>query len=628
MNAATLRLNISLKANLNAAAVAAPQFILLFGFLAACLLFQCAFCAAQDVPTGEVRYSISLSDPERHLVQIVVNIPPGEDFHELQLPVWNALYQIRDFSQNMIWIRAADPTGRPLRLDQIDKSRWMVVGSMQGAVVEYQMFSDDPGPYGAQLNPHHAFFNLAEVLIYAADLRNSPAQVEFQKVPPGLKIATALEKRSDAYVAANYDRLVDSPVEIGDFAEQDFDGACGRYRVVLDREASGGTPSQQILTAFVPQLRKIVDTASSWMNDCPFHEYLFIYHASDAPAGGGMEHSYSTAITLPAADFESPFSALLGVSSHEFFHLWNVKRIRPRGLEPVDYTKENYTDALWFSEGVDTTASQSILLQAGLLDEQHYLDHLSKEITELESRPAHLTQTVEQASLDAWLEKYPYYALPERSISYYNKGELLGVLLDLTMRSSSSNGGSLRDLFRWMNDHYAKQGKFFDGSNSIREAAETVGHLDLHTFFEKYVAGTEEIPWDRFFDWVGLRLEKEQVSVADPGFEAVQKFDRPPTVVEIYGNDARQAGLQAGDALLNVNGQGVGRDFDQVIAVLAPGEILRVTIRRDGVERTLEWKLTSRSRVEFHLRDVPGITPEQRARRAAWLFDRGPGRHP
>ena len=140
-----------------------------------------------------------------------------------------------------------------------------------------------------------------------------------------------------------------------------------------------------------------------------------------------------------------------------------------------------------------------VLLRAGLLDEQHYLNHLGEEITELENRPAHLTQSAEQSSVDAWLEKYPYYNLPTRSISYYNKGELLGVLLDLKMRDSTDDRSSLEDLLRWMNEHYAKQGKFFHDSEGIRQAVETLSKADFRDFFQKYVSGVDEIPWDEYF---------------------------------------------------------------------------------------------------------------------------------
>src|SRR5579864_2286950 len=591
----------------------------------ALLLF--VFLGARSA-SADVGYVISLTNPERHLIQVTVEIPPGPGTHELQLPVWNALYQVRDFSHYMNWIRAESLSGAPLRLVQLNKSRWKIEGTEHGARVVYEMFSDDPGPYGAQFNQRHGFFNLAEILLYPEDSRSAPTRIEIQNVPSKWRIATALLKRGNEYTAENYDRLVDSPIEIGMFDEQDFTGSCGKYRVIFDREISGDehedqTKAKAILAGMIAPLQRIVSSASAWMNDCPFQNYMFIYHASDSPGDGGMEHAYSTAISLPAKDFTANLDALLSTTSHEFFHLWNVKRIRPQSLEPVDYTKENYTTALWFSEGVDSTVGEYILLRAGLLDETQYLEHLSEEITELQRRPAHLTQTVEQSSLDAWLEKYPYYGLPDRSISYYNKGELLGVLLDLSMRNASDDRVSLRDLFRSMNEHYAKQGKFFADSGAVRSAAETVSRADLREFFQKYVSGTDEIPWNKFVERVGLHVVQAEMAVADPGFEAVQKFNQPPIVVDVQpGSAAERAGLKPEDAILRVNGRAVGRDFERAIAKVGPGEMLRLSVRREGAEHVLEWKLASRTQSVFQVKDVPGVTEQQRQRRAAWLFDK------
>jgi predicted metalloprotease with PDZ domain len=584
---------------------------------------------AAQAGASHVRYTISLANPQQHLVKVTMEIPASRESHELQLPVWNALYQVRDFSQYMNWIHAETASGQALELTQLNQSRWRIGGAQHGARVVYEMFSDDPGSYGAQLNSHHAFFNLAEILLYADDLRNEKAEMDIRDLPANWKIVTSLSQEGRLYIAESYDRLVDSPVEVGTFKERDFAGACGRYRVILDGGSNPDKPdtngkSDRILNRLIPPLERIVSLATEWMDDCPFESYMFIYHASDSPEGGGMEHAYSTAITLPAKDFEETSDRLLGFSAHEFFHLWNVKRIRPRSLEPVDYTKENYTTALWFSEGVDSTVGEYLCLRAHVFDEAGYLRHLSEEITEFENRPAHRTQSVEHSSLDAWLEKYAYYGLPVRSISYYTKGELLGMLLDLKMREASDDEASLRDLFRWMNAHYPKAGKFFADSEAVREAAETVSHAPFEEFFQKYVSGTEEIPWDKFFARVGLRVVESDIALADPGFEAVVKFDQPPVVVEVEpGSEAEHAGVKRGDVIVRVNGREVGREFDRAIANLGPGEVLRISMRRAGMKHELEWRLGSRKQAAFQLGDVPGVTSIQRARRAAWLFDQG-----
>jgi predicted metalloprotease with PDZ domain len=587
------------------------------------LLFFSAFSLAQ----APVRYVVSLADPERHLVQVTLEIPPGRDTHELQLPVWNALYQIRDFSQYMNWIRATkhDQDGGPLNLTQLNPSRWKLTGAGNGARVEYEMFSDDPGSFGAQLDSRHGFFNLAQILLYADDTRNQPAQIEFRNLPLHWEIATPLAQSGGAFTAQNYDQLVDSPVEIGLFQESDFTDTCGRYRVILDSESQSISDPEQVLQRILPPLQRMVSAATQWMNDCPFRTYMFIFLATDSPGSGGMEHAYSTAISLNQKDFTGDLDHLTAVTAHELFHLWNVKRIRPQSLEPIDYTKENYTPALWFSEGVDSAASNSIRLRAGLLDERHFLQHLGEGITDLENRPAHLTQSVEQASLDAWLEKYFYYNLPERSISYYEKGELLGILLDLAMRNASRDQASLRELFRSMNDRYAKQGKFFADSQAVKNQAEALSHADLRTFFEDYVTGTAEIPWDTFFAPVGLRVMKTELVVAARGFDAVRNFDQPLTVVRVRpGSEANRAGLKPADVIIEINGHIPGPEFEAEIAALGPGETLQLLVSRNGVRHSLQWKLERRTQSIFRLQDVPHISPQQKAERAAWLFDADP----
>jgi predicted metalloprotease with PDZ domain len=562
-------------------------------------------------------YTISLASPEQHLLEVQIILPEGSAQRELQLPVWNALYQVRDFSQYVNWVRAKDRAGRLLAVHQLNKSLWQIAGAEAGAVVEYQIFVDSPGPFGAQFNSHHAFLNLAQVLMYPVDARRDPMIVHFNQVPQEWRIATPLASLpQERFSAESYDRLVDSPVEIGDFKESDFDEAGGHYRVIVDAE-----PGDYDMGKITAMLRKMVTSATGWMDDRPFDNYMFLYHFPRGPGGGGMEHSSSTAIALNADVLAKAPEALASVTAHEFFHLWNVKRIRPQTLEPVDYTKENYTRALWFSEGCTSTAADIIELRGDLLDERHFERELAAGIGELERRPAHFTQSAEESSLNAWLEGDAYYRRPERSVSYYNKGELLGVLLDLAVREASHGQASLREVFQWMNQTYAKKGIFFPDSEGVREAAETVSHADLRWFFTKYVAGTEEIPWNDFFRSVGLRLVESKSTAPDAGFVASRNFDGPMTVSAITaGSEAERAGLQTGDAILEINGTSVGQESSQELSRSSPGDTISLKVRsRRGGDRELKWKVGSRDEVSYEITDLERITPEQHARRAAWL---------
>ena len=204
------------------------------------------------------------------------------------------------------------------------------------------------------------------------------------------------------------------------------------------------------------------------MAGAPFPEYTFFLHVGPNYGGGGMEHANCTAISVDS------FAQLANVSAHEFFHLWNVKRIRPQTLEPVDYTREMYTRALWFAEGVTSTYAAYTLVRTGLWSHAQFLADLGKQINELESRPARAWQSAEESSLDTWLDKYSLYNRPEFSISYYNKGQLLGVALDILIRDATDNRASLDDVMRRMNQEYAERGRYYDDSAGVERAVEEV----------------------------------------------------------------------------------------------------------------------------------------------------------
>ncbi len=572
--------------------------------------------AASSQLAQPIAYTVTLTSPEQHLVEVQITLPPGPAERELQMPVWNALYQVRDFAQFINWIRAKDSSGKPLPLRAVNDSCWRIAGAANGATVEYQMYVDSFGPFGAQLNPHHAFFNLAQILMYPVDSRGSPVTLFFSGLPSEWHIATALPPPDFKFHADNYDRLVDSPVEIGLFHELNFDEAGAHFRVIIDADPADYDPDK-----ILALLHKIVAAAISWMNDRPFDTYTFFYHFPRGPAGGGMEHAYSTAIEINAETIRQTLYPFNAVTAHEFFHLWNVKRIRPQTLEPIDYTKENFTRALWFSEGVTSTAEEIIQLRGGLLDEKQYLVNIGEQISELEHRPAHLTQSAEDSSLDAWLEGFNYYRRPERSISYYNKGELLGIMLDLAIREASHDQASLREAMQWMNANYAKKGRFFDDSNGVREAGEAVCHCDLRPFFAKYVAGTDELPWDDFLRYVGLRVEQLTIVVPDAGFIASRNFDGPMSVVAVTpGSDAERAGLKVGDTVTELLGKPAGEESEQQLSRLKPGDAVSIKVKTGrGPERELRWKVASRQETTYVVKDLDEVTPEQRAHRAAWL---------
>ena len=584
--------------------------------LALTLILLLASVAARAVPAVPVDYTVSLREVGRHLLHVRIQLAGTSKERDVQLPVWNALYQIRDFAQYVRYVHAKDSNGRALPVRKLDKTTWRISGAESGAIVDYLVYADTPGPYGMQANTQHAFINLAELLMHPVDARESPMTVTFTDLPAGWKIATpllVLNVRNGHHTFT--DRLVDGPVDIGTFAEASFDQDGARYRIVVDAD-----PADYKMDKIVAMAKKLTRSEIAWMGERPFTEYMFLYHFPHGPGSGGMEHAYATAIDVNADRLQDDPLALPSVTAHEFFHLWNVKRLRPASLEPIDYTKEQYTRALWFSEGVTSTVGDYMLVRTGYLDERGYLESLAREIRSLQLRPAHLTQSAEDSSLDTWFDKYPQYRLPDRSISYYNKGEILGVLLDLAVRDATGGRKSLREVLQFMNAQYAHQGRPFPDTQGVRDATEAVTHRDFAWFFEPYVAGLEELPYDRLFATVGLRLNRKRVTIPYTGFTTVKNFDQPPVVVNIEdGSEAQRSGLEQGDQIVAVNGKTLTSELDEKLSELRVGDTVKLrAVGRKG-SREIKILLGGQSQDEFSFSDAAGVTPAQRARRAAWL---------
>jgi predicted metalloprotease with PDZ domain len=461
------------------------------------------------------------------------------------------------------------------------------------------------------------------VLMYAPVLRSEPVSLRLLDVPAiwGLRDLHVLgaadpgKVEQAVGVAQNYDELADSPAELGSFRQSAFQQDGATYHVVVD-----GNPADYDMAKLDEVLGRIAHAAVDWMQDRPYDEYTFLYRLPHGPGGGGMEHAYGTAIEVNANRLRESLLPLASVSAHEFFHLWNVKRIRPQSLEPIDYQRENLTRALWFSEGITSTVGNMLLVRVGLIDEKVYLQGVSEEITELQRRPAHHWQSAEESSLDAWFEGYPYYRSPERSISYYNKGEILGILLDLRVRQMTHGEKSLRDLLQWMNEHYAKQHRFFPDSQGVEEAAEAVTRKSFAEFFRDYVSGVQEIPYDGFFQLAGLHVVNKTVPVGSAGFTTTANLGGQPEVVQVDPNgNADRDGIAAGDRVIAIDGKPANAALDDQLSQMPPGTTVHLRIENRRGQREVKLRLGLREQQTYELQDLPSVTPEQRAHRAAWI---------
>ena len=589
--------------------------------------FFLCFLAAASLATAKnaratIRYSISVAHPDQHTFHVTMQVPNVGSEVTVAMPAWNATYDIRDFAYRVTHVQAqrgdAAATGAPLRAERLDKQRWKI--SAQGGdartdlgtvTIQYDDYWDEPGPFSSQLDSHHAFLNLAEVLFYIPNRRAEESGVTYENVPPDWRTAEELPPGQEphSFVAESYDALVDAPAEIGAFQEFPLTAGSAHLQIVVD-----GTnwDKAQLSDA----LQKIVGYETGMMRDVPFSEYMFIFHfGSYAEAGGGgMEHANCTAIATGSGD------SAAAVAAHEFFHLWNVKRIRPQTLQPVDFSREMWTRALWFAEGVTSAYGSFTMLRTGLWGQRQFYDDLAQQFTQLEARPAHLWQSAEESSLDTWLDKYDYYNQPQASISYYNKGQILGVMLDLAIRDATDNRKSLDDVLRAMNDDYAHRRRFYDDSAGIEQEVEKVAGRSFKDFFAKYVTGTDEIPYNDFLRAAGLQAQTYQRDAADLGFEASRAADGTVEISSVTaGSGAEQAGLQTGDVVLQLDGQPFGRSAMRLLLQHAPGDRVTAHIQRDGTERDISFALGSRSVRVYSISETPDAGDRQRRIRDGML---------
>jgi len=607
-------------------------------------------CFAQATrPTSpvEIAFTIAMSRPHTHLFEVDVHIKrltnaPAQE--SLIMPVWTpGSYLVREFERNVQDFTAKDGAGQSLKWEKINKDTWRVQtnGSLDWHA-SYRVYANELSVRTSELNSSHAFWNNANLLMYLDGYLKSPSTIQVL-APDVWKVATGLPAApgpKNMFRAENFDVLYDSPFEVSNFKTIQFLVKGVKHRIVIDGE--GNYDPDRVRN----DVQKIVETEVGIMGgEIPYADYTFILHLR-ANASGGLEHLNSTALGYPRFGFrdqperttvssspnaqtterERYYSGFLSLVAHEFFHLWNVKRIRPDALGPFDYTQENYTKVLWVAEGVTDYYADVALRRANLVSERDFLNTTARSFQALQNTPGRLVQSAEEASYDSWIKFYrPDENSVNSQVSYYDKGAILGLLLDLEIRKRSNNEKSLDDVMRYLFTEFYKKDKNY-GPEDFQKICELMAGSSLEEFFGKYVRSKEELDYNAGLNAAGLQLETTTIE----GGKAVEKMyfgadvaweDNKLVVKKVYaGSPAYDQGLNSGDQIVALNNMRVTKEFfDARMLEKKPGDLINLTIFRFDDLSTLLIKLGGRTEGTYRIVAMPNQSEAQKKIYRSWL---------
>lgn len=575
---------------------------------------------------ASVDYRIDLEERNAHLVRVEARFPVGGGDLDLKLPVWTpGSYLVREFERHVQDVACTSEEGKPLGVRKLDKSTWRVDARGAKAVVaKYRVYANDLTVRSAHLDDTHAFFNGACVFLYA----DAAAEARVTVVPPaGWKVTVGLpEPKKNVFVARSYDELVDSPFEIGTHELLEFQAQGKPHRLAIWGKAE---IDRATLTA---DIVKIIDAAAALFGDgVPYDDYTFLLMLAPNQYGG-LEHAKSCALLSSPFTFHprKKYEEFLELIAHEFFHLWNVKRIHPEALGPFDYQREAYTRSLWVMEGITSYYDRHLLVRAGLQKPDKYLDKLAEELGKIAAIPGRKRQSLEESSFDAWIKLYrPDENTVNSTISYYLKGGVVALLLDLEIRWRTGGKRSLDDVMRLLWTRFGKVGRGF-ADESVQALAEEAAGVELGAFFDRHVRGREEVDAERLLRTVGLSLaadgdedddgEREGKREAWLGVTTREDGDALMVATAIEGGPAVQAGLYANDQLLALDGFRVeSSSLKDRLAAKKVGEKVRFTIFRRDQLREVEVTLGEKPVDKFKIGPAEGAGEGEKAAYRAWM---------
>ncbi|RBA24378.1 M61 family metallopeptidase [Herminiimonas fonticola] len=591
-----------------------------------------------------IYYTIIPKDLAAHLYTVTVTVnQPDEIGQCFSLPAWiPGSYMIREFAKNIVQI-SAESDGKKVGLSKLDKHTWIADECIGPLTVSYEVYAWDLSVRTAHLDQTHGFFNGTSVFLRVQDREESVHIVDIQK-PQGedhekWRVATAM-RQLDAkrygfgtYIASNYDELIDHPVELGTFALATFKAHGVQHDVVF----TGKVPNFD-LPRLTADLKKICETQIAFFEPkskrAPVDRYVFMTMVV-GDGYGGLEHRASTALICSRADLpvkgqqemSDGYRTFLGLCSHEYFHTWNVKRIKPAAFVPYDLATENYTPLLWLFEGFTSYYDDLMLVRSGVIDESAYLKLVAKTVNSVLRGSGRHKQSVAESSFDAWSKYYRQDESATNSIvSYYTKGSLVGLALDLTIRAETKGKKSLDDVMLALWQQYGRD--FYQGGsegrgvteNEVDDLFDSVTGLKLKRVLDRWVRGTDDLPLSKLLTPFGIAFADERKN-GKPGLGwRTVRDGNDCKVANVYeSGTAHKAGVSAGDVLVAIDGLRVtGTNLDGVLGRYRVGDAIALHVfRRDEL-------LNLKAKVQVS--DAPNVTLTAEAKptaavrlRDAWL---------
>jgi len=603
---------------------------------------------AQEQPL-RIKYWLAMSHPGSHLFEVTIEVGLPADAKpsslNFQMPKWSpGRYAVFDFAKNVQEVRAREacPAGLDctlpdLAVTRVDDQTWRAeVGNFarpgSSLMFSYKVFGNDLSGTFSQLDSRHANFNGGCIFMYVVNHKQDPVSLSINPPKTWRIVNGRMDKKGQSdWEFPNWDILIDTPTEIApDWTEDDFKVDQRTYHVVVHSLGSEGGKR----SALVHDIERIVKAETTMWGPPEFDSYTFLIHFGAGHSGDGMEHLTSTQVILPGALADpGVYEEALDGIAHEFFHVWNVKRLRPIELGPWDFTRPANTRGLWIAEGITNYYGHLMQRRAGLWNDAKLFSTLGNQIADVENSPGSRLMSAEESSLSAPFLDDAVHAqqtnLANTSISYYPKGEVLGLVLDLLIRGRTAGRASLDEVMRRMyeefylqspNATYYLRGRGYKNEDFERVVSEVTG-ADMSEFFKRYVRGVETPPYDDAFAQVGLRLARDPRQPVSIGIANDENDTANFKLAQVRPNSpAAGAGLEPGDTIIMF-----GRirltpaNFQNTLSQHKPGERVALTIQRDG--RTFQTSITlgPPQILNYRIEENKDAPAEAKALRAAWL---------